>query len=188
MATKNQEKVFERVLTQVKKSRKVSVSKAMLDSGLSKSYAEQPQQMTSSKGWKELVEKHMPDSFLAKRHRALFDQKKVEYFSFPRNMDDAEIELAVEDAGLTLISISVGEKAKLAWYSTADVHAVTKALEMAHKIKGVYLADRTLPPNQTVNYNLFYNPQFQETLRDAETRMKAMIENANPTQENNPTQ
>lgn len=183
MATKNQEKVFEKVLTQAKKSRKISVSKAMLESGLSPSYAAQPQQLTSSKGWKELVEKHMPDSFLAKRHRALFDQKKVEYFSFPRNMDDDEITLAVEEAGLTLISISVGEKAKLAFYSTADVHAVTKALEMAHKIKGVYQADKTIEPQRTINYNLFYQPTFQQTLRDFEEKAKQAIEDAKPTQE-----
>ncbi len=44
--------------------------------------------------------------------------------------------------------------------------------------------DQPAPPaSQIVNYNLFYKPEFQETLRDAETRMKHLIENAKPTQE-----
>ncbi len=184
MATKNQEAVLGEVIKQVKKGRKVSVSKAIRDTGLySGSYAENPQKLTNSKGWKELVEQHLPDSFLNKRHRALFDQKKVEYFSFDPRMSDEEITAAVEDAGLTVINISRGEKAKLAWYSVADVHAVTKALEMAHKIKGVYLADKTLTPQVTINHNLFYSPNFQQTLRDFEAKAKAAIEDAKPIEE-----
>lgn len=184
MATKNQEAVLGEVIKQVKKGKKVSVSKAIRDTGLySPSYAEQPQKLTNSKGWKELIEQHLPDSFIAKRHRALFDQKRVEYFSFGLKKTDEEITQAVEDAGLELINISYTTDSKLAWYSVPDVHAVTKALEMAHKIKGVYMADKTLIPAVTINHNLFYNPNFQEALREAELKMKAAIINAKPTQE-----
>lgn len=180
MATKTQEIVMANVIKQAKSSKKISISKAMKDAGLSDSYSKASTQLTNTKGWKELVEKHMPDSFLTKRHRQLFDQKKVEYFSFGLKKTDDEITQAVEDAGLELINISYTTDSKLAWYSVPDVHAVTKALEMAHKIKGVYMADKTLTPAVTINHNLFYNPNFQEALRDAEQKMKAVIINAQP--------
>lgn len=184
MATKNQKAVLDIVVKDVKAGRKVSVSKAMRESGLyAPSYTEQPQKLTQSKGWKELVEQHLPESFLAKRHRKLFDQKKVEYFSFSNKKTDEEIKEAVEGAGLELINISYTADSKLAFYSVADVHAVTKALEMAHKIKGVYLADRTTTPEVVINHNLFYSPVFQQTLREFEEKAKAVIENALPTQE-----
>lgn len=184
MATKNQEAVFNEVVKQAKsKTRKISVSKAMRDVGLSPSFSEQPQQMTNSKGWKELVNTRLSDSFVTARLRKLFDQKKVEYFSFNKNMSDETIRAAVEDAGLTVINISYTDQGKLAWYSTDDVMAVTKALDMTNKIKGVYLADKAPPTNVTINHTLFYKPEFQQTLRNAEAEMKRMIENAEPTQD-----
>lgn len=188
MATKNQERVLVEVIKQVKRSKKISVSKAMRDAGLSESYAQASTQFTEGLGWKELVAKHLPDSFLNERHRKLFDQKKVEYFSFPMKMSDEEVRVHVEGAGLKVINIQVGEKAKLAFYSTDDVHAVTKALEMAHKIKGVYMADKTLIPAVTINHNLFYNPSFQATLQNAEAEMKKLIENAQAPTPNSPTE
>lgn len=39
------------------------------------------------------------------------------------------------------------------------------------------------PPSQVIHYNLFYNPQFQSTLRTAEGEIKKLIEHAEPTQE-----
>lgn len=189
MATRNQEKVLAIVVKDIKKGRKVSVSRSMRESGAySESYAEQPQKLTESKGWKELVNEHLGDNFNVLRLRKLFDQKRVEYFTFSKNLDDDAIRAAVEDAGLEVINISYTEQGKLAWYSTDDVMAVTKALDMLHKIKGVYLADRAIPPEQTINYNLFYNANFQQTLQNAESDMKKIIAgttpDAQPTQEN----
>lgn len=186
MATANQKKVFDVVVKDLKKGRKVSVRRAMKESGIySESYADtQSHKMANSKGWKELVNEHLGDGFNVLRLRKLFDQKKVEYFTFNKNMSDETIRAAVEDAGLEVINISYTDQGKLAWYSTDDVMAVTKALDMVHKIKGVYLADRAVPPNQTINYNLFYKPEFQNTLRTAESEMKRLIEDAKTTQEN----
>lgn len=184
MATKNQEKVVDIVAKDIRKGRKVSVSRAIRESGLySPSYAEQPQKLTRSKGWKELVEKNLPDSFLTQRHRKLFDQVRVEYFSFGLKKSDEEITAAVKDAGLELINISYTADSKLAWYSVSDVHAVTKALEMAHKIKGVYQADKTVTPTVTINQALFYSPVFQQTLREFEEKAKKAIQDAKPPQE-----
>lgn len=184
MATKNQEKVLDIVVKDVRKGKKVSVSRAMRDSGVySEEFSKHPERLTNSKGWKELVNERLSDSFVTARLRKLFDQKRVEYFTFSKNMKDEEILKAVEDAGLEVINISYTEQGKLAWYSTDDVMAVTKALDMVHKIKGVYLADKTVDSPQTVNYNLFYKPEFQDAMRAAEAQMKDLIIHAKPIEE-----
>jgi hypothetical protein len=42
----------------------------------------------------------------------------------------------------------------------------------------------TAPTPTVINYNLFYKPEFQQTLRNAESEMKRVIENAQPIEEN----
>ncbi len=160
----------------------------MRESGVySEEFSKHPERLTESKGWKELVAEHLGDGFNVQRLRKLFDQKRVEYFTFNKNLPDDVITKAVEDAGLTVINISFTDQGKLAWYSTDDVMAVTKALDMLHKIKGVYQAEKATGVALTINHNLFYKPEFQNTLRAAESEMKRLIENAKPNQEDTDT-
>lgn len=42
-----------------------NLGKAMVDAGYSKNYADNPQLLTSTKTWEELMEKHFPDSKIA---------------------------------------------------------------------------------------------------------------------------
>ncbi len=183
MATKNQEKVLDIVVKDVRKGKKVSVSRAMRDSGVySEEFSKHPERLTNSKGWKELVNERLSDSFVTARLRKLFDQKRVEYMSFGLKKSDEEITLAMESAGLTVINIQPTTDSKLAFYSTDDVMAVTKALDMTNKIKGVYLADKVVDSPPTINYNLFYKPEFQDTMRAAEAQMKQLIINAKSTE------
>lgn len=180
MASKNQEKVLDIVVKDVREGRKVSVSRAMRESGVySPEFSKQPQRLTNSKGWKELVDSRLSDDFVTRRLRKLFDQKKVEYFSFAKNKKDEEIKEALKGAGLTLINISYTTDSKLAFYSTDDVFAVSKALDMTNKIKGTYQAEKVITPPTIINHNLFYKPEFQATLRDAEAEMKKLITNDN---------
>ncbi len=46
-----------------------SVSKAMIKAGYSKTISRVPKKVTERKGWQELMEKELPDEFLAKVHR-----------------------------------------------------------------------------------------------------------------------
>lgn len=55
-----------------------SVSAAMKLAGYAETTTTNPQQITNSKGWKELMEEQIPDDLLAKKHRALLDKKDKE--------------------------------------------------------------------------------------------------------------
>jgi len=85
------------------------VSRAMIDANYSPKTAKNPEKLTNSKGWQELMSKHLPDSALAKKHRELLNKR--EYITI-----DGES----EDVG-------------------PETQAVSKALDMAYKLKGKYV-------------------------------------------------
>lgn len=147
MATVKQKKVA-RILLENKGR---SVSSAMLEAGYPPATAKNPQQLTNSQGWKELMEEYLPDAEIAKRHQELMEQTKTEYFVFPKKMSDAEIEEKVTAAGLTLIVIQDGEKGRYAFYSVKDAAAVSKALDMAYRLKGSYAPEKKLVGNIDLN-------------------------------------
>ncbi|MFA6198248.1 MAG: hypothetical protein WC734_03805 [Patescibacteria group bacterium] len=67
MATQKQLRVA-RIISE--KPRK-SVSSAMREAGYSSRSAEKPQELTRSKGWQELMDKHLPDETLLNVHKGL---------------------------------------------------------------------------------------------------------------------
>lgn len=113
-----------------------SVSKAMTEVGYKPGHAKNPQKITKSKSWEKLLQTHLPDSLLAKSHKELLNQRRIEYFVFPKKMEDEEIMDHVTAAGLRTIVIRESDKGKLAFYSIADAQAKKFALEMAYKLKG----------------------------------------------------
>ena len=50
-----------------------NVSKGMIEAGYSENTAHTPQKLTESDGWKELMEKHLDDKKLAKKHDQLLN-------------------------------------------------------------------------------------------------------------------
>jgi hypothetical protein len=70
MATQNQRRVIAKIVDKVRRGEKVSVSQEM--KGIySKHTARQPDRITKSKAWTELMEEFIPDELLAKRHKWL---------------------------------------------------------------------------------------------------------------------
>lgn len=91
------------------------------------------------------------DEDLAKAHKELLNQTRVEYFVFPKGMDDEEIVDKVTSAGLEVIVIRDGEKGRYAFYSTIDSNARKGALDMAYKIKGTYAPEKKTNLNMNVD-------------------------------------
>lgn len=54
---------------------KMSISKAMLKAGYPSSTAKNPQQLTRSKMWKQLLEEYLSDEYLSKKHKELLEKK-----------------------------------------------------------------------------------------------------------------
>jgi hypothetical protein len=63
MASVKQKKAFKQVLSGTK------ITKAMVSAGYSVSTSRSTGKLTNSKGWQELMEQHLPDSLLAKKHK-----------------------------------------------------------------------------------------------------------------------
>ena len=129
----------------------------------------------TTKGWQELMEKHLPNRLLAKEHKDLLAQKKIDYFVFPKRMDDEEIYGHVEAAGLTLIVTRESDKGKMAFYSIPDAQAKQKALDMAYKLKGLYVKEEppTIPPNQL---NIFiFDPKIKKLREEYNKKVFEML-------------
>ena len=91
-----------------------NVSAAMKLAGYSVETAKNPQQLTRSKGWQELMQKYLPDNHLMKRHK--------EFLDAPRQ-------------------IRTYKKGDLVSETEETDPSAVRALDMAYKLKGRYSAE-----------------------------------------------
>lgn len=114
MPTLKQEKAIRIVLD----NNGMSVGEAMRQAGYPATTASNPQQLTRSKAWEELMEEHLPDKLLAEKHRELLmaDKKITQY------KKGEVIEQTIE----------------------VDMPAIKAGLDMAYKLKGHYKGDKVL--------------------------------------------
>lgn len=128
-----------------------------------------------------------PEDYLNTWHKRLFKKTKLEYFIFPFTTSDREIIEHLAKAGLDTVNIEFSDKGKRAFYSVMDESAVRGALDMAYKITGKY-TDHAPPIAPTINYNLFYRPEFQQEVKGFEEKLKSLIKiNGSPHVEPNQT-
>ena len=125
MVTENQKQVFSKVKEKVRKGEKVAVSKEM-EGTYSKSISKQPNRLTKSKGWQELMQQYFPDEDLAKVHKAGLKASK---------------EMIVN--GKKLEGVEIPD------YSTRH-----KYLDSAYKLKGSYVPEQIETKSVNVNINL----------------------------------
>lgn len=151
-----------------------NMRKAILDAGYSQEMANNPQKITESRTFLQVLEEFLPDDILTKNHKELLEQKRIEYFVFSKKMSDEEIKGHVEGAGLTLIVVRESDKGKLAFYSIPDAQAKSKALELAYKLKGKFVEDNT-PKNPTTNYNFIFSGPVQDKVKIIDAEIKQML-------------
>lgn len=77
------------------------VSKAMLDAGYDPRTAKNPQQLTRSKGWKELMDEYLPDQDLLNVPKDAMKAMKWNDFTGEREADH-NVRLKAADMGLKL--------------------------------------------------------------------------------------
>jgi len=130
--TKRQRETARKVILEGK-----SVSRAMVESGYSPKTAKNPQHLTRSRGWQELIGASLVDEKIVKEHSKLLKATKIRSYSFPLCEDDKTIKEIIEGFnGNRLLGVSHGPRTKTAYYSTPDNMARFKALETAYKLKG----------------------------------------------------
>lgn len=83
------------------------------------------------------------------KHTQLLNQQRIDYFVFPKWMEDDEIVDHVEEAtGIRVMNVKMTEKGKYAFYAIADAQIQAKALDLAYKLRGDYA------PTKSVNLNV----------------------------------
>lgn len=129
-----------------------SVSKAMLEVGYSPAYAKNPQKLTNTKIYQDLISVYLPDEELIKKHRELLGANKIRRFLFPiikkgekkSELTNDEIREILESiTGYRLIYVKTGRFGKIASYSVPDNHARLKALDLAYKLHGKYAPEQS---------------------------------------------
>lgn len=91
-----------------------NLGKAMIEAGYKESVARNPSNLTKSKSWPILLEKHLPDKHLGKKHRTFLDADRI---------------------------IRTYKKGDLVSETTETDPSAVKALDMAYKLKGRYSSD-----------------------------------------------
>lgn len=62
----------------------------MAEADYSPAMAKNPQKLTSSKGWKELVDEYLSDKELAQHHQALLNSTRIDHLVFPLGPKDED--------------------------------------------------------------------------------------------------
>lgn len=132
MATKRQEKAVQLFVENGGKS----ASAAMREAGFSDAYAKNPQKLTATSTWDELLDKALPDSKLLTAHKKILNAQKLEHMVFPLGMEEADIKKLLNSTGCKPKQIKYGEQAIHVWYWSPDMKAQAKAIEMGYNLKG----------------------------------------------------
>ena len=110
MATIKQKKAVKKII-----ENNGNVSQSMIEVGYSPETAKNPQQLTESKGFQELVEKYLPDDKLLKKHdEALEANKVISANVFPGGKDGKPVNdfIDVPDYQTRLKAVELGYKVK----------------------------------------------------------------------------
>lgn len=171
--TLNRKRVVEKILETIGKGRKVSVSKIMREVGYSENYASEPQRLTQSKSFIELLKKvGINDSVRATKHSQLLHSTHVEFQEFPAtkikkkwiHVSDEDIKISIEGStenpsGCKLVTIQKARDYKRATFRAPNPVVQAKILEMQHKIQGDFAPDK----HDVVHYTL--NKEEEESLK-----------------------
>lgn len=122
MTTIRQELVAKKVL---ESNGEKPISQAMLESGYPETTAKNPQQLTRSKGWKELMDEHFSDEKLSRIHDEGLEATRASNAAILVQKDGTMIK--AEEQGLIEVP---------------DYAVRHKYLETAYKLKGKYPAEK----------------------------------------------
>lgn len=138
MATIKQKLVASKILENPGKS----VSQAMRESGYKENSAKNPQDLTRSIGWQEIIDKYIREDKLLNVHKRLLNSVRLERYSFGLDISDEVIRKIISKIkGAKFIRIIKGDRVKNCYYAAPDDRVQLSALDMAYKIRGKYQID-----------------------------------------------
>jgi hypothetical protein len=152
-----------------------NVSKAMKESDYSAAMAKNPQKLTTTKGWKELMDQYLPDKKLMKVHNKMLGATYVDHMVFPLNVTDDEIKTLLKSVNCTVRKFMHSETQTHVWYWSCDNKARKDALDMAYKLKGSYAPDKSVNVNLNAELNKT-NPKLKALVDQFEEKLRKEIE------------
>ena len=147
MATEKQKKTFNKSLENggiVSRAAKGIYSPSM---------AKNPQKITSTKGWEELMEKNIPDKLLAEKHKELL--------TTPIKVKSKERKY--------------GETTLIEEIEMLDTFAISKGLDMGYKLKGKYAPEKSQSVNLNLNTELKNSKESRELIDEYEAKIANML-------------
>lgn len=145
----------------------------------------QPKRVLESEGFQEILSKYLPEDLIAERHTELLNAVNLEKLSFSEKDTDEEItEVVSKMEGYKLLYIKNATNSegrvidKYAYVKAPDNMARDKALDKAYKLRGRYKTDdegekpKDIKPNI---YNFFYEPVFQQNIKNYDENFKNQI-------------
>ncbi len=116
-----------------------NMGKAMLAVGYSPAMAKNPQKLTESKGWKELMGDYFPDEVLVMLTRELLFAHKIRSMSFSLDTSDQDIQAIFKGGrGYKLLNIARLDKRIIAYYRQPDNSMIIRTIDMIYRLKGYY--------------------------------------------------
>lgn len=111
-----------------------SLRQAIKKEGYSDAVADNPQKITKSKSWNQLLNQYLPESRLLEVHDQQLNSYKLQSMTFQKQIDDETIYELMESINAVLKKIVEIPIGKVVFYITADNQSRNKALEMGLKL------------------------------------------------------
>ena len=121
-----------------------TITAAMRKAGYSSETAKRTNKLTRTKGWQELIQNHLSDEALAKRHEEQLNSSKLTKLYFDIDDDDETIERVCSQLGVELLYIKINREkdGKTANVKAPDFFYRDLALDKAYKLKARYVNER----------------------------------------------
>lgn len=177
-----------------------NLAQAIRDTKLySETVANDPQKITNSKTWNELMEEHLSDSTLSNSHKELLMSTRMDHMVFPlgpkdedsynfsgarpngetnedmekykerTSLTDQEIIALLAEVNCKVRRIVHGETARHVYFWSADNKARKDGLDMAYKLKGKYAPDKSI--HLSIHQNVENRQKMTQIAEETATRL-----------------
>lgn len=155
----------------------MGVSTALREVGASEHAIHNPQVITQSKEWAEILDEYLPRAELGEVHRGLLRASRIDHLVFTRDGEptDEEIIVMLKDINCMVRKIVHGEQARHVYFFAPDNRARKDALEMAYKLRGDFAGDKA-----QVAFSLAALAGVRDKGQGAESALPSTADNGRP--------
>lgn len=175
-----------------------NLANAIRETGLySEEVALNPQKLTNSLTWAEVVEDQLGDDLLMQKHKELLNSTRIDHLVFPLGpkkssekedwlkmsgskkaedvLSDEEIVEMLAEVNCKVRRIVHGEQSRHVYFWSFDNKAKKEALDMAYKLKGRYKDDDNPNKMPTTTYNFIFSPNVRDKVKVIDAEIKDLL-------------